>query len=313
MKSPTAPTPFPTELRPLRPEDLAAVIKLDKQSSGLSRDGYFEKRLQAALQKPKQHIQFALTGPSGLVGFLLARLAGGEFGRPEDVVVLETIGVDPEIRQSGLGQRMLGGLQQWMGTHEVHGLATQVDWRNHLMLKFLAGAGFSLAPRMILERDLSRLAYPGELEEGEETPQLVRRLKREDLDAIHRIDQRITGQDRRRYLERKLDEALNESAVQVSLVAEADGFVVAFAIAKVDFGGFGHVEPAASMDTIGVDPRFARRGYGRALMAQMVENLAGLRVERLESEVAAESFSLLRFLYDLGFGPSQRLCFQRRV
>ena len=35
---------------------------------------------------PKRHYQFALTSGKGLVGFLVARVAGGEYGRPEEVV-----------------------------------------------------------------------------------------------------------------------------------------------------------------------------------------------------------------------------------
>ena len=45
----------------------------------------------------------------------------------------------------------------------------------------------------------------------------------------------------------------------------------------------------------------------------MIQNLAALHVERLETEVASESFALLRFLFDLGFGPSARLSFVRAV
>lgn len=311
--TPTSPT-LEASLRPLRPEDLSAVVELDRLSSGTSRRGYFEKRLQAALRKPREHLQYALTAPQGLIGFLLARRAGGEYGRPDEVVVLETIGVDLALRRHGLGQRMLAGLEQWMGAHAISSLVTQVDWRNHSMLKFLAGAGFRLAPRAILERSVERVSHGFVDDEDLETmPPVVRSLKASDFDAVVRIDQRITGQDRSKYLTRKFDEVLNESAIEVSLIGEADGFPVAFAMARVDFGDFGHVEPSASLDTIGVDPRFARQGYGRAVLSQMVQNLAALHVERLETEVASESFALLRFLFDLGFGPSARLSFVRAV
>jgi len=97
----------------------------------------------------------------------------------------------------------------------------------------------------------------------------------------------------------------------MSLVAEDDGFPVAFAMARVDFGDFGHLGACASLDTIGVDPRFASHGFGGALLAQMIENLAAVHVERLETEVAPESFELRRFLQRSGFAPSQRVAFRK--
>src|SRR5262249_35244317 len=122
---------------------------------------------------------------------------------------------------------------------------------------------------------------------------------------------RIDG--RADYLERKVDEALNESAIQVSLVVEDDGFPVGFAIARVDFGDFGHVGATASLDTIGVDPRFARHGFGTALLVQMTENLAALHVERLETEVSPGALELQSFLVRFGFAPSQRLAFRKKI
>ena len=68
-------------------------------------------------------------------------------------------------------------------------------------------------------------------------------------------------------------EALHESDVRVSLVAEQDGRPVGFIMARVDFGEFGRFEPTAVMDTIGVDPDYRDRGIGRALLSQLLINL----------------------------------------
>ncbi len=311
--SPAA-TQFPeVTLRPLVAADLDAVVQLDARIMGRSRRGYFERRLSAALRQPKRHLQFALTTPRGLAGFLLGRRAGGEYGRTEEVVVLEAVGVDPGARHSGLGQKLLAGLESWMKSHKLPRLVTQVDWRNLSMLKFLSSAQFALESRPILERLVDRMPLPATDEEIEQWPPVVRHLQKSDLDAIVRIDQRITGLDRRAYFQRKFDEVFDESAIMVSLVAEADGFPVAFAMARVDFGDFGHVEPSAALDTIGVDPAFARRGIGRAMMSQMIDNLAALHVERLETEVARDNFALQKFLFDFDFQASQRLSFQRPV
>jgi ribosomal protein S18 acetylase RimI-like enzyme len=157
------------------------------------------------------------------------------------------------------------------------------------------------------------MPLPATDEEIEAFPPVVRHLREEDFEMVARIDRDNTGQDRSEYLRRKFDEVLTESAIEVSLVAEDDGFVVAFAMARVDFGDFGHVEPVAALDTIGVNPGHARKGFAQAVLTQMIDNLSALHVERLETEVAHDSFGLLRFLYKFGFGPSSRLAMHKRI
>lgn len=294
-------------VRPLTAADFEAVVALDARIGGGARRGYFEKRLQAALRQPRRHLQLAAAVDGALTGFVLARKAGGEYGDPEGAVVLEAFGVDPAARHRGAGRRMLARLEELAREREISALVTQAHWSEHGILGFLDAARFELAPRRIFERPVQR----GPVDDSDTAPPLVRNLRAEDLEALVRIDQRITGQDRGEYLRRKVDEVLHESAIQVSLVAEDDGFPVGFAMVRVDFGDFGHLGACASLDTIGVDPRFARKGFATALLVQMIENLAALHVERLETEVAPDAFELHRFLQRAGFEPSQRLAFRK--
>jgi ribosomal protein S18 acetylase RimI-like enzyme len=141
----------------------------------------------------------------------------------------------------------------------------------------------------------------------------VRAMKESDLAALIAIDRRITGRDRSGYFEGKLEEALHESDVRVSLVAEQEGAVVGFIMARVDFGEFGRFEPIAVMDTIGVDPDSHDHGIGRALLSQLLMNLATLRVEAIRTDVAWRDRHLLGFLDRCGFLPSQQLFFERPV
>lgn len=300
-------------VRPLTKQDLDAVVALDRRITGAPRRGYFQRRLDAALRWPKRHLQVAAWRDGALVGFVLARRAGGEYGRPEAFVVLEAVGVDPSSQHEGVGQKLVAALTELMRDRDVHRLVTQVDWHNHEMMRFIDGAGFALEPRLLLARDVRRMPLPPTDEEIEKLPPIVRVMREEDFDQVARIDRQITGDDRSEYLRRKFDEALAESPIRVSLVAEDDGFVVAFAMARIDVGDFGHVEPTASLDTIGVNPGVAHRGFARATLGQMVDNLAALHVERLETEIAHDAFDLARFLYEFGFAPSQRLSFGKRA
>jgi GNAT superfamily N-acetyltransferase len=300
------------QLRPLGRADFEAVVSLDRQITGRERRGWFNQRLASALRQPRRHLQLAVDGEEGLIGFLLARLAGGEYGRPEDVLLLETIGVDPSARHHGLGHKMVAALVELAQARGLHALLTQVDWHDHGMTGFLDHAGFSLSRTVVVSRAVHRLPLPETDEEIELHPPLVRHLVPGDLPALQRIDQRITGVDRSAYLARRVDEALRDSAITVSLVVEDDGAAVGFTTVRVDHGVYGKLTPVATLDTIGVDPRFTGRGFARALLNQLIDNLAAIDVEWLETEVRYDDLALLRFLYRFGFAPSPRLVLERR-
>ena len=141
----------------------------------------------------------------------------------------------------------------------------------------------------------------------------VRAMKESDLPGIVAIDRRITGRNRSDYFRERLAEALYESDVRVSLVAERDGRLIGFVMARVDLGEFGRFEPTAVLDTIGVDPDCLGQGVGRALLSQLLVNLGTLRIERVRTEIDWRDHELMGFLEHCGFLPSQELCFDRRV
>ena len=141
----------------------------------------------------------------------------------------------------------------------------------------------------------------------------VRAMTEADLRALIAIDRRVTGRDRSNYFRQRLNEALHESDVRVSLVAERDGGLVGFIMARVDFGEFGRIESTAVMDTIAVDPDYHGQGIGRALLSQLLVNLQTLRVESLRTEVDWRDRDLFAFLDRCGFHPSQQLCFDHVI
>lgn len=139
----------------------------------------------------------------------------------------------------------------------------------------------------------------------------VRSMTRDDLDGILAVDRGITGRDRTAYFKRKFAEAMEESGVRVSLVAEREGGVCGFIMARVEFGEFGSLEPEAVIDTIGVAASDGHKGVGSALLSQLMTNLQGLRVERVRTEVEWNHFGLLSFLDRMGFRPHRRLALRR--
>ncbi len=137
---------------------------------------------------------------------------------------------------------------------------------------------------------------------------VVRGLRPRDLEAVIALDARITGRRRDEYFRAKLDQAMKETGIVVSLAAEVDGAFAGFLLAKVFYGEFGEMEAAAVLDTLGVHPAFRGKGVGRALLAQLRTNLLGLGIRTLHTEVSWEGQDLMAFFRKEGFRPAPRLC-----
>lgn len=326
-------------IRALRPDDLDAVVAIDRSIAGRPRRAYIQRRLDAALREPARHVQFAAQDASGLTGYILARVLHGEFGRSEPALRIELVGVRREAQGQGIGTRLLDALIEHGRRKGVAELRTATAWNDHAMLRWFDATGFALAPDRIVDCPVAdgsdrteRDASAGQSEEAEPRREVdygapagndyeklardradLRSMTADDLPAIVRIDRALTGRDRTEYMRAQLAEALHDSAVRVSLVARLDGAVVGYLMARTDLGDYGRTEPVAVIDTIGVDPEYAHRGVGHALLSQLFANLGALRVERVETIAAPRDLALLGFLYGCGFAPSQRLAFVRSI
>jgi len=145
------------------------------------------------------------------------------------------------------------------------------------------------------------------------TEVVVRRLQPQDLDRVAGLDQKIVGRNRREFFQVKLAQNLKETGIKVSLAAEIDGLFVGFLLARVYYGEFGRLEPAAVLESLGVDPGFQHRGVGQAMLLQLQVDLSGLGVERLSTEVAWEDQPLLAFFHHAGFTLAPRLCLELEI
>lgn len=290
------------QARSLKPADLAAVVAIDAALAGRVRRDYFERRLAAAQRDPARHLQVGVEEGGTLAGFMLGRILEGEFGRSEPEARLEALGVRVASQGRGIGQALAAAFEREAARRGVGQIRTAALWRQHELLRFLDRCGFALAPAHVLERGTAEDLSPLERDAIE-----AQVLQEGDSEGIARIDGRYTGRDRRGFLCHALREALADSAVRVSLAARIDGGIAGFVMARMDYGDFGRAEPAAVIDTVGVDPLRARQGIGRALLSQLLLNLHGLGVERVETVVPAGQLPLMGFFYGAGFRPSARL------
>ena len=297
-------------LRSLYPEDIHQVSEIESALAGSSRIFYLEKRLAAASTIPENFITCAVTDNRMLAGYGFARVLEGEFGSKSAVAVLDTVGVAPEYQSRGIGRMVLSGIERRMKNRNIPVIQTQTLWSRYAMIRFFAATGFSMATGQIIERDTSPLIVdtvrvPAEI--------VVRSLKGTDISAINKIDSKLTDLDRSAYFASKFMEMLDDSGVRISIVAEQEGTITGYLMARIDYGEFGQVEKAAVIDTIGVHPDFAGSGMGHELLSQLVLKLSSLQVEVIRTKVEHENSGLRNFLSRRGFKPSQRLILSKEI
>jgi ribosomal protein S18 acetylase RimI-like enzyme len=129
---------------------------------------------------------------------------------------------------------------------------------------------------------------------------IIRTLKKDDLNAIVGIDERVLGENRRNYWERKL-ELMNDRSSQISLVAEVEGEVQGFILGDVSGWEFGVPETVGWIDTIGIDPAYQKKGLATALSRELIQNLKALRVKTIYTLVSWNDWDLLQFFHAMGF------------
>src|SRR5215470_15343578 len=104
----------------------------------------------------------------------------------------------------------------------------------------------------------------------------VRAADLSDLDAIVRIDEKLSGQTRKEYWLQRLEIAALRPP-WMSLVAETDGRLVGFLLGWVGVSEFGIAQQTGWVDLIGVVAPYRGRVVARARLRRFVYSCRELR------------------------------------
>lgn len=128
----------------------------------------------------------------------------------------------------------------------------------------------------------------------------IRPLSRKDLEAIVEIDEKVLGERRRDYWEKKL-QMMDDKASQVSLAAEVQGQVLGFILGDVSGWEFGVPDTIGWIDTIGIDPAYQKKGLATALAHELIARLRAIGVGSIYTLVSWNDWDLLQFFHAMGF------------
>jgi len=154
------------KIRVLDENDLDAVVEIDKRVLGRERRAFWKRKIVYTGIYPRPALVAEFEGK--VVGFILGYVSGWEFGVPDTVGWIDTLGVDPAYQRRGIGRALFNALienfkrsgrektpeAEKAENRKVEGVNvvyTLVSWIDSDLLQFYHAMGFKKGEILNLE------------------------------------------------------------------------------------------------------------------------------------------------------------------
>ena len=138
------------KIRTLNKGDLVAIIEIDEKILGENRRTYWKKKLELMNNK-SSNISLIAEVEEKVVGFILGDVSSWEFGVPETIGWIDTIGIDPTYQKKGLATALAHELIKNLKVLGVKTIYTLVSWNDWDLLQFFHAMGFTRGDMINLE------------------------------------------------------------------------------------------------------------------------------------------------------------------
>jgi len=138
------------KIRILRYEDLNAIVEIDQKVLRENRRNYWERKLELMKNKSSQ-ISLVAELEGKVVAFILGDVSGWEFGVPETIGWIDTIGVEPAHQKKGIATAMAHELINNLRAMGVRTIYTLVSWNDWDLLQFFHAMEFTRGDMINLE------------------------------------------------------------------------------------------------------------------------------------------------------------------
>ena len=140
-------------IRDMVPSDLDQIVDIDIKVLGKPRPEYWEMKIDL-VQNRSQISSLVAELDGKVVGFIIGGASRWEYGVPENIGWIDTIGVDPEYQRKGIARilfsEMADNLKK-VGVDTINTFVTKRDWR---LLKFFSNIGFQQGDMVSLELEI---------------------------------------------------------------------------------------------------------------------------------------------------------------
>ena len=140
-------------IRDMLLSDLSQIVAIDIKVLGKPRPEYWEMKLDLA-QKNSRISSLVAELDGQVVGFIIGGASRWEYGVPENIGWIDTIGVDPNYQRQGLAGLLFRQMSQNLKQAGIKTIYTFVIRRDWKLLKFFEVMGFEKGDMVSLEMDI---------------------------------------------------------------------------------------------------------------------------------------------------------------
>ena len=142
------------KIRLMKAEDYDAVVGIDEKVLKSSRPEYYNVKFEK-LFKTKDYLPASLVAEEKdgtVVGFVMGEIFMGEYGIFQEEATLDTIGVDPDCQQKGIGEQLINEFMEHLKKLGVKKISTLVTWNDSKLIQFFSANQFGPSKTIYLER-----------------------------------------------------------------------------------------------------------------------------------------------------------------
>jgi ribosomal protein S18 acetylase RimI-like enzyme len=142
-------------IRAIRESDVDFIVEIEEMNLGIRRPKYWKRELQK--NKEGRFLGSRIAELDGrIVGFILGDIGSREFGMPENMGWIHTIGVHPDYQHQGIARMLFEDYKRRFLELDVDILYTIVSLSDTMQLPFFEKMGFRPGNRVYLELSLSK-------------------------------------------------------------------------------------------------------------------------------------------------------------
>ncbi len=140
-------------IRTMVPSDLDQIVEIDIKVLGKQRPEYWEMKLEL-VERRSQFSAHVAELDGQVIGFIIGGVSRWEYGVPENIGWIDTIGVDPDYQRKGIAKILFTEMKNNLKKAGVDTIITFVTRRDPVLLKFFNSLGFRKGDMINLELDI---------------------------------------------------------------------------------------------------------------------------------------------------------------
>ena len=129
-------------VRKLKLDDLDAIVEIDYRVFGTKRPSYWHQKIEEMGEgRPSKSLVAELDGT--VQGFIMGGVSGWEFGVPNTIGWIDTIGVNPDHQKKGIATYLFKAITEEFKKEGVENIYTLVEWEDWDLMCFFKAMGFT--------------------------------------------------------------------------------------------------------------------------------------------------------------------------